>query len=73
MRTTTILAVALIVLGIAALGYQGFTYTTKEKVVDLGPLEVTSETTKTFPLPPVVGIIALAGGVVLLVIGRRRG
>jgi len=73
MRTTTILAVALIVLGIAALGYQGFTYTTKEKVVDLGPLEVTSETTKSFPLPPVVGIIALAGGVVLLVIGRRRG
>lgn len=73
MRTTTIIAVALIVLGIAALGYQGFTYTTKEKVVDLGPLEVTSETTKTFPLPPVVGIIALAGGVILLVIGRRRG
>lgn len=73
MRTTTIIAVALIVLGIVALGYQGFTYTTKEKVVDLGPLEVTSETTKSFPLPPVVGIIALAGGVVLLVIGRRRG
>ncbi|WP_027190750.1 hypothetical protein [Fundidesulfovibrio putealis] len=73
MRTTTIIAVALIVLGIAALGYQGFTYTTKEKVVDLGPLEVTSETTKTFPLPPVVGIIALAGGVILLVIGKRRG
>jgi len=72
MRTTTIIAVALIVLGITALGYQGFTYTTKEKVVDLGPLEVTSETTKTFPLPPVVGIIALAGGVVLLIIGRRR-
>lgn len=73
MRTTTIIAVALIVLGIVALGYQGFTYTTKEKVVDLGPLEVTSETTKSFPLPPVVGIIALAGGVILLVIGRRRG
>jgi len=73
MRTTTIIAVALIVLGIVALGYQGFTYTTKEKVVDLGPLEVTSETTKTFTLPPVVGIIALAGGVVMLVIGRRRG
>ena len=73
MRTTTIIAVALIVLGIVALGYQGFTYTTKEKVVDLGPLEVTSETTKSFPLPPVVRIIALAGGVVLLVIGRRRG
>lgn len=73
MRTTTIIAVALIVLGIAALGYQGFTYTTKEKIVDLGPLEVTSETTKTFPLPPVVGIVALAGGVILLVIGKRRG
>lgn len=73
MKSTMIVAIALIVLGIAALGYQGFTYTTKEKVVDLGPVEVTSEKTKTFPLPPVVGIVALAGGVILLIIGRKRG
>lgn len=73
MRTTVIVAIALIVIGVAALGYQGFTYTTKEKVIDLGPVEVTSETKKTFPLPPVVGIVALAGGVILLIFGRRRG
>jgi len=51
MRTTTIIAVALMVLGIVALGYQGFTYTTKEKIVDLGPLEVTSESTWPEVLP----------------------
>jgi hypothetical protein len=71
MRTNIIIAIILIVIGIAAFGYQGITYTTQEKVVDLGPLKVTAETTKTFPLPPIVGAIALVSGVVLLVMGRK--
>ncbi len=72
MRTTIILAVILIGIGIVAFGYQGITYTTREKVVDLGPIEMTAEKTKTIPLPPIVGGIALAGGLSLLVLGRKK-
>jgi hypothetical protein len=73
MRPKIILAIVLIVLGIAALAYQGITYTTREKVVDLGPIHVTAEKTRTFPLPPILGAIALVGGIVLLVVGVRKG
>jgi hypothetical protein len=72
MRTTTLLAIMLIALGVVAFGYQGITYTTKEKVVDLGPLQMTAEKTKTLPLPPIVGAIALVGGIVLLAMGRKK-
>jgi hypothetical protein len=71
-KTNTVIAVILIVIGIVALAYQGIIYTTKEKVLDLGPVEVTAEETKRIPLPPVVGAIALAGGLVLLIIERRK-
>ena len=73
MRTITILAIILIAVGIVAFGYQGITYTTREKVVDLGPLQMTAEKTRTFPLPPIVGGIALLGGFGLLVMGRKKG
>jgi hypothetical protein len=72
MKTNTLLAVLLIALGIVAFGYQGITYTTNEKVVDIGPLEVTAEKTRTIPVPPIVGALALAGGIVLLVVGRKK-
>ena len=52
--------------------YQGITYTTREKVVDLGPIQVTAEKTNTIPLPPIVGAIALVGGIVLLVMGSKK-
>jgi hypothetical protein len=67
-----IFAIILVVLGIGALAYQGITYTTREKVVDLGPIQVTAERTRTFPLPPILGAIALVGGIVLLVMGSRK-
>ena len=73
MKPKIIIAIILIALGIAAFAYQGITYTTREKVVDLGPIQVTSETTKTLPLPPILGAIALVGGIVLLVVGSRKG
>ena len=73
MKPKIIIAVILIALGIAAFAYQGISYTTRDKVVDLGPIHVTAEKTKTFPLPPVVGAIALVGGIVLLVAGRGKG
>jgi len=72
MKPKTIMAIILIALGIAALAYQGITYTTREKVVDLGPIQMTAEKTKTIPLPPILGAIALAGGIVLLVVGGRK-
>ena len=72
MKTNIILAVILIALGIAAFAYQGITYTTQEKVVDIGPLKVTSEKSRTIPLPPIVGAVALVGGIALLVTGRKK-
>lgn len=73
MKTYTIIAVILIAIGIAALAWQGISYTTTEKVVDLGPLQMTAERTRTLPLPPIVGGICLVGGIVLLVIGKKNG
>jgi membrane-bound ClpP family serine protease len=62
----------LLVLGLAALTYQGITYTSRETVVDLGPIHATAERQRTVPLPPIFGIAAVAAGVVLLVTGVRR-
>jgi hypothetical protein len=72
MKTNTLTGVILIVIGIIAFAYQGITYTTREKVVDLGPIEVTADKTKTLPLSPIVGGIALVGGIVLLVVGNKK-
>jgi len=72
MKQNAIIAIILIALGIAAFAYQGITYTTREKVVDLGPIQVTAEKSKTIPLPPIVGAIALVGGIVLLIVGSRK-
>lgn len=71
MKTPVIIAVLLIVLGLFAFAYQGFTYTTTEKAIDLGPIQVTAEKTHTFPLPPIVGGIALVGGILLLLNSRK--
>jgi uncharacterized membrane protein HdeD (DUF308 family) len=74
MRPVAIIGIVLIVLGLAALAYQGVTYTSREKVLDIGPIHATAEREKTVPLPPVLGIVAVAAGVVLVVAGvRKRG
>ena len=67
------LGIALIVLGVLALAYQGFTYTTRETVIDIGPIKATAERERTFPLPPVIGVVAIAGGVALMFAGSRKG
>jgi hypothetical protein len=67
-----IVGIVLIALGVLALVYEGITYTTREKVLDLGPLQAEVTRKKTIPLSPVVGVVAVAGGVVLLLVGRRR-
>ena len=73
MNPKTIIGIILIALGIVAFAYQGISYTSREKVVDLGPIHMTAETTKTLPLPPILGGIALVGGIVLLVVGSKKG
>jgi Na+-transporting methylmalonyl-CoA/oxaloacetate decarboxylase gamma subunit len=73
MKPATLVAIVLIVLGILALAYQGITYTTREKILDLGPLKASVDKQKTIPLPPILGAVALAGGVVLLVVANKRG
>lgn len=73
MKMNTVIGIALIVLGVAAFAFQGITYTTQNQAVDLGPLQVTTEKKHTIPLPPIVGAVALVGGVVLLVMERKRG
>jgi uncharacterized membrane protein YidH (DUF202 family) len=68
-----IAAIVLIVVGVLALAYGGISYTREKKVVDLGPLQATTKTRETIPLPPVLGVAAIAGGIVLLVVsGRKR-
>lgn len=67
-----IVGIVLIVLGVIALAYGGISYTREEKVLDIGPIEATAERRETIPLPPVLGAIALVGGIVLLVAGSRR-
>ena len=72
MKPVTLVGIALIVLGVLALAYQGITYTTREKVIDLGPLQASVDKKKSIPLPPIVGALALAGGVVMVFIGSRK-
>jgi len=68
-----ILGIALVILGVIALAYQGLTFKTREKVLDVGPITATKETQHRIPLPPVLGGLALAGGVVIVIAASRRG
>jgi hypothetical protein len=72
MKPMSLAGIVLIALGVAALIYQGVTYRSRETVLDLGPIHATAEREKTVPLPPVLGILAVAGGVALLISGGRR-
>ena len=72
MKPIMLIGLALIVFGIGALAYQGITYTTREKIIDLGPIEATADTKKTIPLSPIVGGLAIACGVGVVIIGRKK-
>jgi uncharacterized membrane protein YidH (DUF202 family) len=65
------LGIILIVFGVLALAYGGFTYTHEKKVVDLGPIQASRKETNTVPLPPILGVVAIIGGGVLLFTGKR--
>jgi uncharacterized membrane protein len=71
MKPITLVGVLLIILGVIALAYQGITYTTHKDIVDVGPIHATTTEHKTIPLPPVLGGLALLGGVVLVISGNK--
>lgn len=71
MKPAVLIGIVLIVLSIVSLAYQGITYTSREKVLDLGPIEATAEKQKTIPLPPIFGAIALIGGIALVFVGNK--
>ena len=66
-----LIGIVLIVVGLVALAAGGFSYTKREKAVDLGPIEVTTEQRKSIPLSPIVGIAAIASGIALVVVGSK--
>lgn len=72
MKRNVLMGLVLIAVGVVALAYQGITYTTREKTVDLGPIEVTRDRTRNIPLPPILGVVALVGGIALVVVGSRQ-
>jgi len=71
MKPIAVVGLVLIVVGLVALVYQGITYASRETVIDIGPLHATADRQKTLPLPPVLGIAAVASGVALLIVGLR--
>ncbi len=73
MKNTMFVAIVLIVLGVLALGYEGITYMTQEEIVDLGPLEIDVEKEETIPVPRIVGLVLLVGGVVTAVYASTKG
>ncbi len=72
MKPRTLIGIFLIAIGIVSFAYHGITYKSREKIVDIGSVQVTVEKTKTFPLPLIIGAVALVGGIVLLV-GNKKG
>jgi amino acid transporter len=72
MKPIVLFGIVLIILGVVAFAYHGITYTTREKVLQIGPIEATQKTEKTIPLPPLLGGVALAAGIVLIVMGVKK-
>jgi uncharacterized membrane protein len=68
----TLVGIALILLGVVAFAYQGITYTSREKIIDIGPFQATADTQKTIPISPLLGGLALVGGIVLVVVGAKK-
>jgi len=67
-----LVGIILTVLGVLALVYQGIQYTSKEKILDIGSIKLSADTKKTIPLPPIVGAVAIAAGVALIVVDRKK-
>ena len=71
MKALPFLGIVLIILGVASLAYHGINYTTHKKIVDIGSFQATTSEQKTIPLPPIIGVVALIGGIALILTGRK--
>ena len=71
MKAASVAGILLIVIGILGLVYQGIGYTKRKHVLDVGPIHATKDTHETIPIPPVLGGIALVGGIVLLALSAK--
>lgn len=72
MKPQVLIGIILIILGVLIFAYQGITYTRRTQVAKIGPVEVTGEKTETLPISPLVGTLATAGGIFLVVLGSRK-
>jgi hypothetical protein len=72
MKLIIILGILLTAIGVISLIYQGVPFTTREKVVQFGPVQAYREKKKTISLPPIIGVLAIAGGILLIVAGVRK-
>ena len=72
MKPIGIVGLVLIAIGIIALAYGGFSYTTREKVIDAGPIQVSADKEKSVSFPPILGGICLVGGIVLVLAGNKK-
>ena len=72
MKAATIVGILLIIVGVAGLAFGGFSFTHREKVLDVGPIEAHADKKESLPVPPLLGALAIVGGIVLLASGARR-
>jgi len=72
MKAPLVIGILLIVFAVVAFAYQGISYTKREKVLDIGPIQATAERQKTIPIPPLVAGAALIGGIALLWVGNKH-
>jgi len=72
MKPMAMLGILMIIAGVLALAYQGFTYTHQEKVVDVGPIHATAEKHDRVSIPPILGGLILAGGIAVLIFGGKK-
>jgi len=72
MKPAGIMGIVLIVIGIIALAYGGFSFKEHKKDVDIGPVQIGHTETHTVPMPPILGGVAIAGGIVLVIVGSRK-
>ena len=72
MKPAVIVGILLIIIGVIGLAYGGISYTKEKTVVDIGPIKATADTRETIPVPPILGGLALVGGIVLIVTGGKK-